>query len=186
MTISLRTTVLGTLLLATAGACTQDPGEESRPRAETAAREPRPAPPPVAPVQSASSWIGEDGSLSRGDVQAQTEELVGYYESIPLSPTQERIKAEALSPLPAPCCASFSALTCCCECNLSRSVWGLSHYLIDRGHDATRVRASVQQWLELVNPEGFRGDACFNGGCNRPFAHDGCGGMNAEHVVTEG
>lgn len=191
MTTALETTSLAALLLALAAACSQDPGEESRHRTEgaQAAEAREPSREPVAEQVNAparSAWIGEDGTLALTDVRAQTEELIAYYGSIQLTPAQEEIKAQALSPLPAPCCANFTALTCCCECNLSRSVWGLSHYLIDRGHDAEQVRASVQQWLEVVNPEGFRGDACFNGGCGRPFAHDGCGGMNADHVVTKG
>lgn len=138
---------------------------------------------PVEPAQPTSPEGTGAAAIRFHDARAQTVEFMGYYESIPLTATQERVKEEALRPLPAPCCSEFSALTCCCECNLSRSVWGLSHYLITQGHGAEEVRRSVQQWLAFVNPDGHSGRACTSGRCGRPFAQDGCGGMNPSALV---
>lgn len=118
------------------------------------------------------------------DPRQQAAEFIAKYHSIELSMRQEEMKQEALSTIPAPCCASFSIATCCCPCNLAKAVWGLSHHLIaERGYDVPRVRETVQRWLRLTNEAGYRGDACYTGGCNRSFEHDGCGGMDENRIL---
>lgn len=118
------------------------------------------------------------------NVREQTYQFMEYYETIELTPEQERIKLAALSKLPAACCADNSAYTCCCVCNLSRTVWGLTAHLIaERDYDAAQVQAAVKQWIQFVNPEGFSGNSCYRGGCERSFENNGCGGMNPGHVI---
>ncbi len=118
------------------------------------------------------------------DVKQQTSQFMEWYATIKLTPQQESIKKTALTALPAPCCSDNSAYTCCCECNVSRTIWGLSHYLIAKqGANAAQVTAKVKEWIAFVNPSGFEGKACYSGGCARPFAKGGCGGMNAGHVT---
>lgn len=125
-----------------------------------------------------------DLGLTFTDAREQAETYIRYYKEIELTPEQERIKAEALSALPAPCCADNSLLTCCCPCNMAKSAWGLSAYLItERGFDAEQVRRAAAQWLEFANPDGYTGDACYTGGCGRSFDQNGCGGMNENHIL---
>ena len=136
-------------------------------------------------VVGGSRVLGEESrEVEFTDVRKQTEEFIGYYETIKLTSQQESIKREALSNLPAPCCANNSAYTCCCVCNLSRTIWGLSNHLIaERGFDAEGVRGAVIKWANFINPDGFSGNGCHTGGCGRAFAKNGCGGMNASQVV---
>lgn len=126
----------------------------------------------------------EDLGLVFTDAKAQAAEFIRYFDTIELTPEQERVKAEALTPLPAPCCADHPLLTCCCPCNMAKAVWGLSAHLIaERGFDAEQVRKAAVQWLEFSNPDGFIGDACYTGGCGRSFDHDGCGGMSQNQIL---
>lgn len=118
------------------------------------------------------------------DARAQAVEFIDYYNSIKLTPEQERIKKAALSKIPAPCCAEFSIATCCCPCNLAKSVWGLSHYLIAKaGLGVDEVHRTAQDWMQFTNPDGYTGDACHKGGCKRPFHENGCGGMDEHHIL---
>lgn len=55
--------------------------------------------------------------------------------------------------------------------------------IADEGHDAERVRQEVADWYDEINPDGFSGRACFDGGCGRAFADDGCGGMDRNHPI---
>ncbi len=120
------------------------------------------------------------------NVREQTLEFIRYYETIQLTREQEAVKREALSSLPAACCADNSAYTCCCVCNLSRTVWGLTAYLItEKGAGVEEIRQAVREWTKFVNPDGFSGDSCYKGGCVRPFAKNGCGGMQASRLVWE-
>ena len=65
----------------------------------------------------------------------------------------------------APCCSNYSAYTCCCKCNLSRTVWGLSKFLIARqDKNAAQVGEAVSKWIDAMNPQGFSGSACFQRG----------------------
>ncbi len=90
----------------------------------------------------------------------------------------------ALSQIPAPCCSNNTALTCCCPCNMAQTWWGLAKHLIaDEGYGVEEVKAAVEEWFEFINPDGFSGDVCYTGGCDRPFADNGCGGMDPQRVV---
>ena len=128
--------------------------------------------------------VGSDGEVVFSDVGRQSREFMGYESSIRLTADQEAIKREALTAIPAPCCSDNSALTCCCPCNMARTIWGLSHFLIvEQAADAAAVKAKVQEWIEFINPGGFSGDACYTGGCGKPFNKGGCGGMNPASLV---
>jgi hypothetical protein len=133
-----------------------------------------------------SAAAPDEKKIEFTDVKEQTLEFIRYYETIQLTREQEAVKREALSPLPAACCSNNSAYTCCCICNLSRTVWGLTAYLITE-HDASveEIQSAVREWIRFVNPAGFSGDACFKGGCMRSFEKGGCGGMQASRVVWE-
>jgi hypothetical protein len=125
--------------------------------------------------------------LDFSDRQARSVEFMRLYEEIALTPEQEAIKKEALEAIPAECCADNSAYTCCCPCNLSRTVWGLSAWLItERGADAETVRSEVQRWYGTVNENDFPGDTCYTGGCGKPFAEGGCGGMHPSRLAVGG
>lgn len=118
-------------------------------------------------------------SIEFTDIERQTREFVGYYHSIKLTPKQEKLKAQVLKKIPAPCCSQFSALTCCCPCNFSKALWGLSHHLIARrGYGEKELEEAVKRWIAFTHPGGYSGRACYNGGCARPFVKDGCGGMS--------
>ena len=118
------------------------------------------------------------------DVEVQSRQFMRWYTEIRLSSAQEAIKKAALDPVPAPCCSDNSAYTCCCTCNISRTIWGLSQYMIaTKNATAEQVRAKVREWIGFINTKGFSGSACYTGGCARPFSEDGCGGMNASQLV---
>lgn len=114
---------------------------------------------------------------------AEIDAFIAYYKAIELTSEQEQVRVDALSEMPAPCCSNFSAATCCCECNLSRSLWGLSKYLItEHGAGPADVRAAVEAWVAAINPDGYSGEVCMSGGCGRPFKKDGCGGMSDQQI----
>jgi hypothetical protein len=118
------------------------------------------------------------------DVQKDTLEFMNYNRTITLTPEQEAIKKTALSGMSAPCCSDRSAHTCCCSCNMAQSWWGLAKHLIaNEGYDASQVKVAVEEWFDFIGPDGFTGDACYTGGCARPFHQNGCGGMNEKSVV---
>jgi hypothetical protein len=120
------------------------------------------------------------------DVEAQSREFMEWERTIKLTPDQEALKKVALEAIPAPCCSDNSAYTCCCSCNVSRTIWGLSNYMIAKQDAAPEaVREKVTEWVAFVNPAGYSGKTCYIGGCPRPFHKDGCGGMNANHLVTK-
>ena len=132
---------------------------------------------------AAGKGIGPSGEMFH-DLKSQTEAFISYFQDIALSPEQVQIRDEALTAIPAPCCDSYSAATCCCVCNLARSIWGLSNYLIyEEEYSVVEVRGAVTEWLAFTNPKGYSGNACFNGGCGRPFYRDGCGGMEEGKLV---
>ena len=131
----------------------------------------------------ADQGVGGSG-VTFHDLKSETEAFISYYHDISLSPEEMRVRDEALSPISAPCCDSYSAATCCCVCNLARSIWGLSNYLIhEKKYSAREVGGTVIEWLMFTNPKGYSGNACFNGGCGRPFYRDGCGGMAEERLL---
>lgn len=126
-----------------------------------------------------------DKAVQFRDVRADAEQFIDYFSSIQLTPAQERVKSEALNAIPAPCCKQYTLRTCCCPCNLAKSAWGLSNYLIaKKGYAAPEVKRAVTDWLAFINPGGFTGDACFKGGCKQPFAKNSCGGMDATQVIV--
>ena len=124
------------------------------------------------------------GKLQFTDSEKQAREFLGYYSSIRLTSEQEAIKREALESMPAACCNDSSAYTCCCSCNLSKTIWGLSNYVISRHNaSAPEVREVVTAWKDFTNPGGYSGSVCYTGGCKRPFRQNGCGGMTESHLV---
>ena len=135
---------------------------------------------------SGGAYSASSDEIVFSDVEEQTRQFMEWEKTIRLTPEQEALKKEALGAIPAPCCSDNSAYTCCCPCNLSRTIWGLSNYLITKQDaSAEKVRAKVIEWIGYVNPGGYKsGDTCYRrGGCRRAFKHDGCGGMSASHVV---
>lgn len=135
-----------------------------------------------ASVPESAQTSGND-VVKFADAHQQAAEFIAYDHSIVLTPEQKNVMDEALSSIPAPCCAQYSIATCCCPCNLAKSTWGLSKFLIARQHaDVTRVRAAASEWLQFSNPSGFTGDACFTKGCNRSFEKNGCGGMDERYI----
>lgn len=156
---------------------------------ETAAREPEAATVRATPGAEAAktpkktiSTLG--GKLVFSDVATQSREFMGYYNTIELTTEQEAIKAEVLEAMPAACCSGSSAYTCCCPCNLSKTLWGLSNYVIaTKGANATQLKEVVDAWIGFTNPDGYSGNACYSGGCGRAFDHNGCGGMSESELV---
>lgn len=118
------------------------------------------------------------------NVEEQSRQFMRWHAEIRLTPEQERVKKAALESIPAPCCSDNSAYTCCCPCNISRTIWGLSQYMIARqGSGVSEVRKRVREWIAFIAPGGFSGSACYNRGCQRPFNQDGCGGMDPDNFL---
>lgn len=135
---------------------------------------------PVPAAAAASAAGGEAFTGTREEIAR----FIGYYESIPLSAEQERLKVEALTAIPAPCCSNKPLATCCCPCNMAKAAWGLSAWLItEKDAGVEEVRQATRDWLAAAAPDGFTGDACYTGGCARPMHQNGCGGMNAREVL---
>ncbi len=140
---------------------------------------------------SAAPWLVRDrtspgaGPAAAGDgLRPRAEALIGYASSIRLTPEQEKVKADALSAIPAPCGNRNSLAVRCCGCNLFKSVSGLANQLIAReGADAGRVRQAVLDWIGSTNPSGYSGAACDRKRCERPFREDGCGSMREGRLV---
>ena len=135
--------------------------------------------PPAAVAGSTPPVSALGGKIVFRKPKVQAEEFIGYYHSIKLTPEQEAIKKAALEPMPAACCRDSSAYTCCCPCNLSKTIWGLSNLAISKyGANAQDVQQVVQSWMVYVNPtNGFSGDSCYKGGCSNPAHRGGCAGM---------
>lgn len=138
----------------------------------------------VTVIFSSANSAGQSEELRFNDLKAQTDQFMEWERTIRLTPEQESFKKAALTQIPAPCCADNSAYTCCCSCNISRTIWGLSNYLIAKqGADIITVQAKVVEWIKFINPMGYSGKACYTRGCARAFKHDGCGGMRRNQVV---
>ena len=139
----------------------------------------------LAIVLSGGAYSASSDEIAFSDVKEQTRQFMEWERTIRLTPQQEALKKEVLGAIPAPCCSDNSAYTCCCACNVSRTIWGLTNHLItEQDASAAKIRAKVTDWIGFVNPGGYKsGDACYRGGCRRAFKHDGCGGMSASHVV---
>jgi len=132
-----------------------------------------------------------------------TQQFINWYNSIALSAEEQATRDSALSSPVAPCCDKYPMSTCCCECNLARSVWGLSAYLItEKGYGVEQVQEAASQWLHFIRPDYYVGraleeeginperlgfttkDSCFADRCDYPFYIEtssshlgGCGGM---------
>lgn len=136
----------------------------------------------LAANQNAATPKGSEFKFT--NLEQQTKEFIGYNTSIQLTLEQEKIKTEALNAIAAPCCKEFTIATCCCPCNLAKSVWGLSNYLIAKeNYSAAKVKETVNAWIQYTHPNGFQGDACFQGRCDSSFHQDGCAGMNDKNIV---
>lgn len=140
---------------------------------------------------SGSQWLlrpgAEPPARSAGgsdELRQRAEELIGYSETVILTADQERVKAEALASIKAPCGDRNSLAVRCCPCNLGKSIVGLANHLIAReGADAPRVREAVLDWIRRTNPSGYSGAACDRKRCDQPFRKDGCGGMTNARLV---
>jgi len=157
--------------------------------------------------------IPEEGTATSYGISLSfenTQQFIDWYNSIELSAEEQAIRDVALSSQVAPCCDEYPMSTCCCECNLARSVWGLSAYLItEKDYGVNRVQEATSQWLNFIRPDYYVGRAleeegidperwgfttessCFAGHCNRPFYTEtssshlgGCGGME-EFIQVE-
>jgi hypothetical protein len=138
----------------------------------------------AAPALAVSSKTKKDLTFTNAEAQART--FIGYYHSIKLTREQELIKARALSSLPAPCCSDKPMRTCCCDCNLAKSWWGMSNYAVAKlGYTEAQLRAKAIEWLAFVNPGGFSGDSCYTGRCELPFDSNGCGGMQESRLMVQ-
>lgn len=146
---------------------------------------PGPPPPPAAAPQPIRTATALDGKLLFNDTPAQAREFMGYYHTIELTPAQEAIKKEVLGAMPAACCSGSTAYTCCCPCNLSKTIWGLSNHAIAKhGADAKQLRGVVDTWMAFINPDGFRGNACYQGGCDSSISGGGCGAMQEDKLTV--
>lgn len=163
-------------------------GDEAAPDVALEARETRPAVTlrtPQAPGPQAKPAARPLAAEGFTGAPEDVRTLIGHYHTIRLTPDQEKLKVEALSALPAPCCSRYSLATCCCPCNMAKAAWGLAAWLItEKGYGVEQVRQAETDWLERVNPAGFSGNACFNGGCSRAMHDDGCGGMKEDAIAS--
>ncbi|MDH5717235.1 MAG: hypothetical protein OEZ22_06320 [Spirochaetia bacterium] len=117
------------------------------------------------------------------DIKKLTKQYIEYNKTIELNQEQKKIKKNALTKIPAPCCSENTIETCCCPCNLAKSVWGLSKYLIaKKNYNEEQLKKAVLEWIKRVNPEGYEGTSCKTGKCDLPFKHDGCGGMKEKKL----
>jgi len=157
-------------------------------------------------MQVWSEIVPEEGTATAYGMSLSsdnTQQFIDWYDSIDLSTERLAIRDMALSSQVAPCCDEYPMSTCCCECNLARSVWGLSAYLItEKDYGVSQVEEAALQWLHFIRPDyyvasaleqkgmdpelwGFTTEStCFSGNCNRPFYTEtssghlgGCGGM---------
>lgn len=133
---------------------------------------------------SAVSLFADRDKVTFGDLEAQTKQFIAWEKTIRLTPEQELVKKAALTEIPAPCCDDNSAYTCCCSCNISRTIWGLANYMItEHDADVRTLQAKVSAWINFITPNGYSGKACYIRGCSRAFKNDGCGGMRRSQVV---
>lgn len=127
-----------------------------------------------------------DSEPSADTVEITKDQLRTYmrYDSeITLDADQQAVRRDVLAKIPAPCCSSYTAETCCCACNLSRALWGFTKHLItEKGLGPSQLDREVRDWLAKLRPTGFSGDACFKGRCGDSIRDGACGGMNPENL----
>lgn len=134
--------------------------------------------------QRTRNHLTKQPTIAFTDVASQTRQFMGYYHDIHLTTAQQAVKERALRSIPAPCCSDYSILTCCCPCNLAKSVWGLANYSVAKlGQNEKQLRATILEWLHFVNPSGFTGNSCYVGRCGAPFSANGCGGMEEQRLI---
>ena len=174
-----------TILVILAGTIAIGQAAESQSTAETLREQ-------LIPAAETETSYGFALSLSN------TQQFIVWYYEIPLLPEEKEVMQQALATIPAPCCDDNSAATCCCECNLARSVWGLSAYLIhEQGYGVEAVREAARQWLQFARSDYYiaaglkaRGyfpedynltiyGSCYRGMCEFPLTQGGCAGMEA-------
>ncbi len=115
--------------------------------------------------------------------RAEVLKLMEYEKFHDLTPEQEALRVAGLENIKAPCCAEYSAATCCCPCNLAKALWGFTKKMIlEDQATAGQIQVEAEAWLANISVEEFTGDACFDGGCGRSMRHNGCGGMQEEDV----
>ena len=153
----------------------------------------------VTPMEIAAEIIPQEGDQTSYGISLSlnnTQRFIDYYNETTLTSEQKSTMRNALFPLKAPCCDDNSMATCCCPCNLAKSVWGLSSYLIvEKNYGVDQVRESALQWLRFIHSDYYviqelknRGtdpamyglsheNACYVGECELPFVDGGCGGM---------
>ena len=151
------------------------------------------------PEEVATEIIPQEGDATAYGIPLSldnTQRFIDYSNAITLNSEQENTKRKALQSLRAPCCDDNPMSTCCCPCNLAKSVWGLSSYLIvEKGYEVEQVRESALQWLRFIHSDyyvmqelrnrgidpgryGLSYEApCYEGYCELPFVDGGCGGM---------
>ncbi|KKM24453.1 hypothetical protein LCGC14_1604940 [marine sediment metagenome] len=159
----------------------------------------------MTPAEIAAEIIPQEGISTSYGVSLSldnTRRFIDYYNTTTLTPEQERTMRNALLPFKAPCCDDNSIATCCCPCNLAKSVWGLSNYLIvEKNYDVDQIRESALQWLRFIHSDYYiiwelnnRGidpgiyglsheNACYVDECELPFVDGGCGGMGELRAV---
>lgn len=59
---------------------------------------------------------------------------------------------------------------------------GLAKWMVKEGYSEGQIKRTVQKWFAFVNPSGFSGKGCYMGNCEKPFAKDGCGGMDPRNI----
>lgn len=129
------------------------------------------------PARPETAAAAENGAVATA---AEARSKIDLDRTVALTSAQEALRRKALTPLPAPCCSTFSMATCCCPCNLARSIWGVSKEAASReGANVETIREAVLSWIDALNPSGYTGEVCATGGCGRAFGEDGCGGMGA-------
>ncbi len=152
----------------------------------------------VTPVEIAAEIIPKEGDPAAYGILSlnNTQQFIDYYNMTKLTPEQKSTMKKALLPLKAPCCDDNSMATCCCPCNLAKSVWGLSsHLIVEKNYSADEVRESALQWLRfihsnyyiiqelqdrVINPSKYglsHENPCYVGECELTFVDGGCGGM---------
>jgi len=75
---------------------------------------------------SAGPPKGAKKTVEFQNVRSDAERFIDFSSAITLTPAQARIRAEALTAIPAPCCSDYTMETCCCPCNLAKRVGAVS------------------------------------------------------------
>lgn len=119
------------------------------------------------------------------DISLKMSKYITYYKTIELTDSQKSLKDRALKKIKAPCCKDRTMDTCCCPCNLAKSVWGLSAYLITKENvNENQLILAVNNWIKISHQGKIAGDSCYKGHCTLPVHKDGCGGMDDKNIIN--